>query len=263
MNSTELRILRTTIKAFPAVVPHLKGRARWVAFADMYQSVGHSFWTIAKGKLSIYGLGDIYEIKSYDYFLQQLERLVRSVYAGNLGGEFMDVMANLISGQLTDAYRQAWEADEGEGELPDYLTASLDKMILGQYEHVDQLYRDIVDARVDELPTDPLLTRAGHWAQQWNTAYREAERLINVAGGGNLIWRKGETEHGCDTCATLDGIVARAAEWEALGVHPRGYPNSKLECQGGGPANYCDCTLEPTDQRRSRGAYGRIEEAIL
>jgi len=172
-------------------------------------------------------------------------------------------MANIISGQLTQAYEQAWADSGGEDEMPEYLTAPLEAAILNQYDYVDQYYRDIVDARVDETSVDPLLSRAAQWANQWNAAYENAKLLINTKNGGNLIWRKGETEHGCQTCADLDGIVAWASEWETLGVHPRGYPNSKLECEGGGPANNCDCTLEPTDQRRSAGAYGRIEEIIL
>jgi hypothetical protein len=49
-----------------------------------------------------------------------------------------------------------------------------------------------------------------------------------------------------------------AREWQELDVHPRGYPNPGLECQGGGPANHCDCTLEPTDGRRSPKAYNTV-----
>jgi len=101
------------------------------------------------------------------------------------------------------------------------------------------------------------------WAQQWTTSYRKAVELIRLQGGGNLMWQKGETEKGCSTCANLDGIVMSAKEWAELGVHPRGYPNSKLQCEGGGPVNNCDCELVPTDQRRSAGAYGKVEEIIL
>lgn len=234
MNSITVSIIRSTVKAFPAVVPHLKGWARWVAFAA--------------GR----------EYKTYDYFLQQLERLIRSVYAGNLGGEFIDVIANLISGQIYQAVNQAWLDSGMDGELPDYLSQLADSIILGQYDHVDQLYRDIVDARVDGTPIDPLLARAPLWANRWNEAYNQALQAITAEMGGRMIWKMGPTEKHCGTCAPLDGIVAFASEWEELGVHPQGGPNDALECGGWN----CLCELLPTEQRRSPDAYGRIMNIV-
>lgn len=230
------QIIKQVVKMFPEVTPLLSNRARWM-------------------------LG-IPDIKTYDYFLSELSRMIRNVYTGNMGGDFIDIMANLISGQLTQAYNQAWKDEGGEGALPDYLAGSLEAAILNQYDFVDGLYRDIVDARVDKTPIDPLLARAPLWANQWNASYEGALLLIRTENGGNLIWRKGETEHGCDTCANLDGIVMSAREWEELGVHPRGYPNPLLDCQGGGPANNCDCTLDPTQQRRSPDAYTTVMNIV-
>jgi hypothetical protein len=199
------------------------------------------------------------EYKTVDYMQSQIEGLVKGVYTGAVGGGFIDVMANLISGQLTQAYRQAFE-DEGfsDSSLPDYLAASLEEMILNQYDYVDQYYRDIVDARVDGTPIQPLLARAALWANRWTEAYNEAVRLITLNGGGNLEWIFGDTDH-CDTCQSLNGLVARASEWDALGVKPQSAPNNKLQCQGW----RCQCTLSPTDKRRSPNAYGRIEEILL
>lgn len=248
-----LSTLRTVIKSYPAVVPYLKGRARWVAYGLVMQEMG---WGL--------DYHPEYQNKTVEFFQSTLERMVTNVYESRLSGEFIDIMANLISGQLTQAYTQAW-SDEGEegGDLPSYLSTSLEDMILNQFDFVDQYYRDIVDARVDETPIDPLLARAALWAGQWDTAYKQAQELIRLENGGNLEWVKGETEHGCNTCASLDGIVMSAREWQELDVHPRGYPNNKLECQGGGPANHCDCTLEPTDKRRSPDAYSRVIDIVL
>jgi hypothetical protein len=225
--------IRAIVRRYPAIVPHLKGRARWVvATPEPY--------------------------KTQDYFLQQIERLVTHVYNDQLGGEFIDIMANLISGQLTQAFRQAWQDEDGDGDLPGYLAGALEGMILAQYEHVDQFYRDIIDAKVDGTPIETLLARAQAWARQWDVAYKEAAQLIVAERGGNMVWRKGQTEHGCSTCEQLDGIVMSANEWQELGVHPRGYPNPLLECEGGGPANNCDCTLEETDKRRSPKAFDSV-----
>jgi hypothetical protein len=196
--------------------------------------------------------------KTYDYFLARIDGLVRGVYDGNVGGEFIDIFANLISGQFQDAYDRAW-VDAGFTEaLPDYLQAAYQEAVANQYSFVDGFYRAIVDARIDKTSVTPLMNRAGLWAGQWNTEYERATRLITEKNGGRMIWSEGDTVEKCDQCKALDGIVAFASEWETLGVHPKGFPNKKLGCKGG----HCDCTLLPTDKRRSPNAYGRIEAAI-
>lgn len=247
--------IRAVVERYPALIPHLKGRARWIAIVSM---PNYKYWFFQHGEI----VGELHRepygiIKTYDYYLQQLERLIRSVYQGNLGGEFIDIMANLISGQLTQAYEQAWTDEEGEGELPDYLASSLEDMILNEYDHVDQLYRDIVDARVDETPLDPLLSRAPLWANKWTDAYNRAVALITSENGGNLIWVYGDTEH-CDSCLALNGVVARASEWEELGVHPQQPPNDMIDCGGW----RCQCSLQPTEQRRSPKAYNTIMNIV-
>jgi hypothetical protein len=198
------------------------------------------------------------DLKTYDYFLSTLTRMITAVYNGNMGGDFIDVMANLISGQLTQAFNQAWKDEENEGDLPDYLTGPLEEMILSEYDHVDGLYKDTVDARVDKTPIDPLLVRAAMWANRWTDAYNTAVALITKEQGGNMIWKLGETEQHCPECASLNGITARASEWDQLGVHPQQPPNEILTCGGW----QCDCSLESTDKRRSPKAYNTIMNII-
>lgn len=203
--------------------------------------------------------------KTYDFFLTTLKNMVRSVYNAQAGGQFVDTLASLIRGQLKNAFLQAWE-DSGETAfvLPEYLQSALDQLTVDQtnFDYIYNYYKDIVNARVDQTPIDPLLTRAEAWANQYNAAYNQAKLLIDTENGGNLIWRKGETEHGCATCAALDGMVMSAKEWDSLNLHPQGYPNPLLECQGGGPANNCDCTLLPTDKRRSPKGYSTVLNII-
>lgn len=227
------KLIRRAVELVPDVLPLLSAKARF----SLYQPAAY---------------------KTYDYMLKQIEGLVKGVYSGNLGGAFIDTMANLISGQFTQAFEQAWKDEEGQGELPEYLSIALESAILNQYNYVDQYYKDIVDARVDQTPIDPLLFRATLWAQRWTESYNEAVRLIALENGGNLIWTLGATEKHCFTCATLNGIVARASEWDALGIKPQNAPNNKLVCEGW----QCDCSLTSTDQRRTAGAYGKMEEAI-
>jgi hypothetical protein len=223
--------VRAIIAHFPAVVPHLSRQAR-IAFS-------------------------IDDAKTYDYFLKQVERLVRSLYRGDIGSDFVFTMTNLISGQLRQAFTQAWTDEDGRGDLPPYLTDALESMMAGQLEHIDAFYRAIIDAKVDGTPIDPLLARAALWANQYNSAYNEAARLIVLEGGGNLVWRYGDAEH-CPECAALNGIVARASEWDSLGVKPQSPPNPLISCGGW----RCRCSLTPTDQRRSPKAYNIIMNIV-
>lgn len=196
--------------------------------------------------------------KTYDYFLSTLAALVKSVYAGNLGGEFHSIMDNLILGQIGQAFEKAWTDDGNELPPPDYLREPLQAYVQDQQKYVDGFYKAIVDARVDGTPLDPLLARAQIWAGQYNGAYAEAVRLITVANGGRLVWKLGATEQHCTTCAALNGIVAYAKEWDSLGVHPRAPENPLLECGGW----RCDCSLVPTTRRKSPKAYEMILNAV-
>ena len=227
--------IRQIVATFPEVRTYLTGRARW----SLYRPA---------------------EYKTVDYMENAIEGLVNGVYNGNIGGQFIDTMANIISGQLTQAYQQAFE-DEGftDFALPDYLSESLEDMILGQYDYVDSFYRSIIDARVDGTPIAPLLQRAELWAQRWTEAYNEAMRLMAIENGQKLVWNLGLTEEHCPECAALNGIVARASEWDTLNIRPQNAPNDKLTCGGW----RCDCSLEITDQRRTRDAYGRLEEIMM
>lgn len=228
-------LVKTIIKRFPAVIPHLKGKARWIAFVDNPD-----------------------EYKTVAFFQQTMTRLITSVYNNDLGGEFIDIMANLISGQLRQAYEQAWTAAGLPGAFPSYLNEDLMGFVIQQFVYVDQLYRDIVDARIDKLPITPLLARVPLWANRWNEAYDRAQHLISVYNGGKEKWVLGATEKHCTTCAALNGIVAYAQEWEMLGVHPQGAPNARLECGGW----RCDCRREPTEERRTEGAFSKIQGIV-
>lgn len=234
MNNKLMDLLRQVVGQIPQVKQFLTNDARFLANAPT-------------------------AYKTESYMLAQIEGLVRSVYGGWLGGDFIDILANVISGQLYDAYQSAWIDEGGTGELPDYLAAAYQNAVVGQYEFVDKYYRDIVDARVDKTPLDPLLARARLWARQWTTAYQNAVSLITEEGGGNMEWIEGDTVEKCEQCLAFDGLVARASEWSALGIAPRNAPNEKINCQGWN----CLCQLVPTNKRRSSNVYGRLEEILM
>lgn len=188
------------------------------------------------------------DVKSFDYFLRTLVNLVHSVYDGYLGGDFIDIMASLVQGQLTRAYHEGvMEAGLSVDEMTPEMEKELEEFILSEYDYVDQFYRDIVDARVDGAPVDALISRASLWANRYNDVKNAAMRTVTLVKGGKLIWLLGATEEHCGTCNALNGKVAFAKEWEIAGLHPQTPPNPLLECEGW----RCGCTLTPTDARRS------------
>ena len=231
-------LIRTIVDIIPTVRPHLTGKA--LAFVFNLDS----------------------EYKTESFFRGTVEHLVKQVYGGYMSGEFSDIMDNLISGQIADAYQQAWEDDGNTEALPIYLLEAEQAFVTDQWKYVEGFYRAIVDARVDGTPIEPLLERAQMWAGQWTTAYESATLAIHTQTGGRGQWIKGQTELGCRICDQLDGIVAYFSEWEQLGVHPRGFPNPLLGCGGGGPSNNCDCEIKQTDQRRSPNAFQKISSIV-
>lgn len=221
-------LIITVTKRLPAVVPHLRGRALWIAL----------------------GL-EVPAVKTVEYMLRQIQGLVRAVYNNILGGEFIDIMADLISGQLTQAANQALQ--EAGVQMTDAIRTAVESAILSEYSHVDQYYRDIVDAKVDGTPIDPLLARAQMWANRWNDVYNMVKTMIAAEFGHKMEWVYGDAEH-CTTCQGLNGIVAYAAEWDMLNIHPQGAPNGALECGGW----RCRCNLVVTEKRKTPNAVTLI-----
>lgn len=219
-------LIPSAVLAFPAVIPHLK--------AEFY--------------------------KTYSYLLNTVQHMVYGVYNGNMGGDFVDILGNLLTGQITQAFQQAYE-DEGftgfilPAELQSALTDQINTLV--NFDYIYQYYKDIVDARVDGTSIIPLLARAQLWANRYNESYNLAIMILTKMHGGKLMWVEGDTVHKCSTCLALDGIVAYAAEWERAGVKPQDAPNAALECDGW----QCLCSLTPTNKRRTRKAYDKIMAA--
>lgn len=225
-----VQAVQLAVKKWPGILPYLSRKARHMA-------------------------GDT-ELKTYDYYLRALRGLVIGLYRGYLGGEFRDIMTDLVFGQFTDAYEQAMKDNEVATMTPEMRT-ELDNLIETEWGFVEGFFSDIIDARVDGTPVDPLLSRAELWANKWNDVYNKASMTIEVMFGGKLKWILGATEEHCATCSALNGIVAWAKDWEESGIHPQNAPNAHLECGGW----RCDCSLEHTDEKRTRNGRSKIEAA--
>ena len=114
----------------------------------------------------------------------------------------------------------------------------------------------MLQAKADGLPREQFDVQFGSRVDIWANRYPETENRARMHFGGKqrLEWVLGATEKHCSTCAALNGIVAFAEEWEESGVQPQSPPNGALECGGW----QCDCSLVPTDRRRSANALTRI-----
>jgi hypothetical protein len=229
-------VIKTVAALYPEFIPLLEGRARWIAVA---------------------ATAPMDEVKTEEQYLTRLVSLVRRLYAGEIGGGFVDEMAALLSRQIFLAHRQAWRDEDGKGDIPDYLQENADEMILSEFDFVDAYYQDILAARLDELPIEPLLARAELWANRYNDAYNVAILLIAAENGGKLEWKFGDAEH-CDTCRELDGMVLFATEWQELGVVPQNPPNALLKCGGW----QCQCSLNVTDKRRTPKGFAQVLNII-
>jgi hypothetical protein len=203
------------------------------------------------------------EYKTLAYFAKTLKNLVRSLYNGFIGGDFVTVMADLIRGQIIDAYVKAWyEQTDGESEPPPYLQIRAQGKIDEQISMIQPYYIAILDARIDQTPIEPLLSRADLWAGRYQDAYNDATIYITEQTGGRMVWRLGATEKHCPLCSAYDGIVAFASEWSAAGIQPKNAPNAALTGQynndRGCEGWRCDCELKPTTEKRTRRAYDKL-----
>lgn len=200
------------------------------------------------------------DIKTPGYYARVMWEAVRELYAGDITQfDFEDVMIRLISEQLRKAWNEGMreldldpqqdQTEEGE--------AYLQEIMSGELDYVPQLGQDILDAGKAQSGTEEFRARVDIWVGRYEDTKNEAI-LFYSAKGQRLRWVYGDTEH-CETCAALNGIIAFASEWDEAGVKPQSPPNDLLTCGGW----RCQCSLEPTDQRRSPDALTQILDAIV
>jgi len=174
---------------------------------------------------------------------------VTSLYDGDSDqAEFIQEMDALIQAQ----FEAAWALGAQSNDKPeDQDQGERDWLIKQEQEHVNGFASDVIAAAglgLGAAALGALLQRADLWASMFDSIESQA-RIYTADDDKRFVWQRGDTEDGCDTCLTLDGVVATAADWRDL--RARGiYPHSReLACHG----YNCDCSMEETDEDLTEG----------
>jgi hypothetical protein len=190
-------------------------------------------------------------LKNANTYGRQLWKYCLDLYRTGDGGVFLGLFIDAIKNQMTRAWNEgAREVGVDPKEMTDDDRAELKAIIDGEYDQIIKLAEAIMESRSGTL--DEFRQKFRSRIDLWVNRYTDVIGRARVYFGGKtrLKWTLGKTEEHCETCATLNGIVAFASEWEQAGIKPQSPPNGMLACSGWN----CDCSLEPTDQRRSPNA---------
>ena len=188
-------------------------------------------------------------IKTADYMDRTISGLVRDLYDGDISkSDFEDSMSELIEKQFKRAFNEAMK--ENGSEWTDAIDAKYQERVTNQYQYIEKFADDILAGKDAETGYGQFTSRAELWANQYDSTVNEA-KLITGAKDDRYKWVMGATEEHCTTCASLDGVVATAEQWEASGFHPQQPPNDALTCGGW----RCDCSLELTDEPVTEGFF--------
>ena len=193
-------------------------------------------------------------VKTAGYMSRVIDTLVRDLFNDEISeSEFIDSLFELIEDQFKRAFNEAMR-NNGLDPVADWtpeIEAEYQRLVTDQFEFIERFAADIIAGRGGSK--DEFMARADLWANQYESVVNEA-KLITAYKKQKYKWVLGATEEHCETCSALNGIVAYVEDWEQAGFHPQQPPNELLACGGW----RCDCSLEPTDERRSADALGRL-----
>lgn len=193
-------------------------------------------------------------MKDEETYTRQLTNNVHALYSRAMSRHaFFQDTGKIIETQLNEAWLSG--ADEMM-VLPEDMTEAdkrfIQEIITNERTFLDGFADDIQNAAGDGTGWQQFQPRISIWVNRIKDVENKARLYFGKKQ--RMIWQYGPTEH-CSTCATLNGIVAFAEEWEEAGVRPQSPPNKRLECRG----YQCQCTLTPTSLRRTRSAFEKIK----
>ena len=247
----DIQAVKVIVKKHPSLLPHLKGRARWIAcLPEVYTEPAD---------------------KTEGAFYRQIYNRIQDLYNGNLDTSgFLDAVSELVQQQLTRAFRQALRDNEMDPDLVNQdgegFKDELEAMILSEYDYVDRLAADVLQAAKDGADVSTFQARAELWSKRYADAYNQAQVIITRQMGGKLEWQEGDTEKKCPFCRALNGIVLYAKEWQSLGVRPQSPPNPMLTGERDGERGcsgwLCDCHMIPTDKRKTPNGFQMVMDIV-
>lgn len=195
-------------------------------------------------------------LKTQEAFERGVWNAVRAFYSDGEVSAFVDTMVYWITEQLGRAWREgARDMGVKPEEFEDEDNEALQAIIDNELNFVLDFAGAIETAREAGEGFAQFRSRASTWANRYTDIVNRAR--VHFGGREKLEWHLGATEQHCPSCAYLNGIVAWAREWEEAGVKPQSPPNDNLSCGGW----KCDCSLLPTDKRKTRNALSRIQSA--
>lgn len=179
-------------------------------------------------------------------YYEQLDALTAAALAGGIDeGQFIAEMERVVTaaallvyllGGGTEATAESDAAyQERRRQNLNSIRVLADDIYSGRYSESDE--KTAAEGR-NELQNRLLLWTFGLAAfydlgksQQSEVAFTEDGQAVELTE----TWHLGSTEQHCATCAGLDGITLTIAEWNELGLDPRG---PDLNCGGW----RCDCS---------------------
>jgi hypothetical protein len=209
-------------------------------------------------------------VKTYDEYRSRLWRACQRLFKGGKERYFPGSFSRSIDQQLSEAWN---EGANSVGVSPDDMTDDdltiLEGIINNENDYIDGIAGDIVTDRDAGMKPEDFESQYGSRVDIWAQRYVEVTNTARMHFGGKqkLKWNLGATEKHCPFCRKLNGIVAWATEWEQVDIHPQDPPNRHLSGEINGEKGCkgwkCDCTLDPTDERRTPKAIDRLTEIAM
>jgi len=194
-------------------------------------------------------------LKSYEWYDQHMHDYAGQLYRGKIDDSaFLDKMIYAIGEQLKRAWNEGMVEnglDPNQDKTPE-MDDRIQQLIDEEYNHVTDLIDFINQQKEVQAGMNAIDTRIDMWVNRYADVVN-ISKLETAGEKDKLEWVYGDTEH-CDVCAALNGIVATSKEWQESGFHPQQPPNDLLSCGGW----RCQCTLQPTDKRKTPGALSKL-----
>jgi hypothetical protein len=189
-------------------------------------------------------LGDVGALKTVAYYMRVLTRDMRRLYNGEINTNlFVDNLAGYVERQLRRAWNEGMRSNGITDMTPEW-EAIYQQAVTDEYDYIERLADQIVQAKQEGKSLQPFLSRAELWANRYTDVVNRAK--VETGLENFFIWEYGETEDHCETCAEYVGQVKTGLEWKQLynatGIRPQ---SKALECGGW----RCDCRLQPRESR--------------